>query len=522
MELPSLKSDTLLITQQAKQATDTQHNLTVRQALRQYRKAVLWCLVVSGCVIMEGYDTILISNFFAYPEFARKYGFYNKTTDNYQLSAAWQAALSNAPSIGAFFGTLLNGYLVTKFGHVRVLIAALIALTALIFVVFFAPGVKVLLIGEVLCGLPWGIFATTAPAYASEVLPMSLRVYLTSWTNMCFILGQLIAAGVMAGLVQNGTEWSYRVPFALQWFWPLVLVPTLCFAPDTPWHLVRCERLEDAEKSLAKLRPHDSEQQLKEDLALIIHTNKLEEQLSIGTSYFDCFKGFELRRTEIACVAFAGQVLSGLSYAYNSTYFFQQIGLSTNQTYFLNLGGTFLALVGTLVSWFAIMPYFGRRTIYLWGMCAMFCILYLIGILNVRTANDKVAMSQAALTLLWTFIFQLSAGQLGWALPAEMGSTRLRQKTVCLARNSYALFNIVSNVLQPYFMNPTEWNLKGYTGFFWGSTALLTFIWAFFRLPETKGRTFEELDLLFARNVSARKFREYNLDGLQDETPLDG
>ena len=112
--------------------------------------------------------------------------------------------------------------------------------------------------------------------------------------------------------------------------------------------------------------------------------------------------------------------------------------------------------------------------------------LYIIGILNAWTDQNNVALTQASLTLVWTFIFQLSAGQLGWALPAEMGSTRLRQKTVCLARNAYYIVAVISGVLQPYFMNPQAWNLRGYTGFVWGSTAFLTFIWAYFRLPESR------------------------------------
>jgi hypothetical protein len=63
---------------------------------------------------------------------------------------------------------------------------------------------------------------------------------------MCFIIGQLISAGVMAGMVNNTTQWSYGVPFALQWFWPVLLIPFLCFAPDTPWHLIRKDRPEAA------------------------------------------------------------------------------------------------------------------------------------------------------------------------------------------------------------------------------------------------------------------------------------
>src|SRR5258708_933385 len=64
-------------------------------------------------------------------------------------------------------------------------------------------------------------------------------------------------------------------------------------------------------------------------------------------------------------------------------------------------------------------------------------------------------------------------------------------------------------------MNPTEWNLKGYTGFIWGATAFATFVWAYFRLPETRGRTFEEMDILFAKRVPARKFADYDVSEIE-------
>ena len=92
----------------------------------------------------------------------------------------------------------------------------LIGLTAAISIVFFATGVEMLLVGQILCGIPWGIFATSAPAYASEMLPMTLRVYFTSWTNMCFIIGQFLAAGVLRACLVRDDEWGYRIPFALQ------------------------------------------------------------------------------------------------------------------------------------------------------------------------------------------------------------------------------------------------------------------------------------------------------------------
>lgn len=433
------------------------------------------------------------------------------------MSAAWQATLGNASTLGCFVGVLINGLLVDAFGQKRVIVASLVVLACFISMTFFAHNIVVLMLGQLFCGVPWGIFATSAPAYASEVLPMSLRVYLTSWTNMCFIIGQLIAAAVLAILVSRPDEWAYRIPFALQWLWPAFLIPILLFAPESPWHLVRKDRIEDAERSLHRLQSRSARNvSVRATLASIVHTNELEMQFTAGTSYWDCIRGsIERRRTEIACVAFAGQVLSGSAFAYNSTYFFQQVGLTTDQTYRLNIGGTAMSLVGTLVNWFALMPYYGRRRIYMSGMSTMCCILFLIGFLNIWTQHPAVGMIQALLTLVWTFTFQLSVGQLGWSIPAEVGSTRLRQKTICLARCCYYIVLLFSNAVQPYFMNPHSLNLKGYAGFFWGTTAAGVLLWAFFRLPETRGRTYEELDWLFVHKTPTREFEtaEVNVFG---------
>lgn len=148
----------------------------------------------------------------------------------------------------------------------------------------------------------------------------------------------------------------------------------------------------------------------------------------------------------------------------NATYFFERVGLDTETTYSLNLGATGLALLGTIINWIFIMPYFGRRITYLCGLTVMLVTLMLIGILNAWTERSSVGFAQAALCLFWTFAFQLTVGQLGWALPAEVGSTKLRQKTICLARNAYYVVNVVGVVLQSYFINPTAWNFSGYTG----------------------------------------------------------
>jgi SP family general alpha glucoside:H+ symporter-like MFS transporter len=291
--------------------------------------------------------------------------------------------------------------------------------------------------------------------------------------------------------------------------------------------LVRKGRLDEAEKSIRRLQRKSSGLDPKQTLAIIVHTNNIEEEMTAGTSYLDCFKGTERRRTEIACMAFAGQVFVGSLFAYNSTYFFQQIGFDSTQTYHLNVGSTGMALFGTLCNWTILLPRFGRRKIYLIGTATLTTFLFIIAFLqvgaNVKGIGSKpgpLLNAQGAFTLLWTFTFQLSVGQLGWAIPAEIGSTRQRQKTVVLARNAYYLASVIARTLEPYFLNPLQWNIKGYTGFVWGCTGLITLIWAYFRLPETKDRTYDELDVLFAKGVKARHFAKTDVNTFDESVPI--
>lgn len=141
------------------EATENEHELTIREALRQYKPAVIWSLIMSTTVIMEGYDTNLLSNFFAYPSFLIKYGRWvgktPETPDGYQLTAAWQAGLSQGGGAGSIIGCLLAGVIVSRYGSKKAVLGALIALSLAVFVVFFAPSLPVLVVGELLCGVPW-------------------------------------------------------------------------------------------------------------------------------------------------------------------------------------------------------------------------------------------------------------------------------------------------------------------------------------------------------------------------------
>jgi SP family general alpha glucoside:H+ symporter-like MFS transporter len=95
--------------------------------------------------------------------------------------------------------------------------------------------------------------------------------------------------------------------------WPIPLLAVAYFAPDSPWSCVRRDKIEDARISLRRLRQQTatSEEEIEATLALIVHTTQLERAEVAGASYLECFKGTNLRRTEINMATWAIQILSG-------------------------------------------------------------------------------------------------------------------------------------------------------------------------------------------------------------------
>ncbi|KAH7161236.1 general substrate transporter [Dactylonectria macrodidyma] len=496
----------------ALEATTQEHNLGVFQALKTYRRAAMWSIFISTTVIMEGYDVTLLGSFYGYPSFREKYGEYLDKENGFQISAEWQQKFNCLGALANIIGAMLNGWATAKWGHRKVLMFSLFWLTAFIFIVFFAPSIEVMLVGQFLCNIPWGVFATTGPAYAAEVTPLAIRGYLTAYINLCWCIGQFISAGVLKGLVDNDTKWSYKVPFAVQWVWPIPLFIAAWLAPESPWYLVRTNQLDAAKSSLQRLSDPEHNVDFDTTIAMMVHTNKLEIQEREGTTYWDAFRGTNRRRTEIACMGFMSQITNGGALCYSGSFFFQQTGIGPSASYGISLGGTGIAFLGVIVSWFYISKW-GRRTIWLTGFSSLVAILWTIGFLALPKQTKALAWAQSLLCVVWLGAYSMSVGPIIYTLVAEIGSTRLRTQTVVLARSFYYFGNIVcGGLLQPKLISPGAWNAKGKTAFFWAGLATLTLIWGYFRMFETKDRTFGELDYMFQQGVTARESASYKIN----------
>ncbi|KAL1408573.1 hypothetical protein Q8F55_005386 [Vanrija albida] len=491
------KTDT---TRLAEEAAAKERSMGFREVLATYYPAALWSAFLSCGLIMEGYDIGI--------EFINHFGHTNAQGKKY-IPATWQSLMNNGAQIGQVIGLLINGYCQARFGSKRTYAAGMILMTGAIFLPVFSKNLPMLFGGELLCGIPWGIFQTLTTAYAADICPVILRAYLASYVNMCWGIGLFLAAGIVRASLQIHGMWGWRMPYVLQWFWPVPLFIGVLFAPESPRWLVQNGRNDEARETIRRLARtgHYTEEALDAQVALLVHQNELEKEEASGRSYADCFKGTNRRRTEIIL---CGQAICGYS-----TQFLRAAGMSQTGAFNINLITYSMFLVGGFVYWI-ITHHFGRRTIQLTGLGMMTCSHAVLAALGfVRAAhpeNNTIARAIGGILVITNFSFTTTLGPGTYTIVAEMPSSRTRPQTVALARVCYVVSAIAFHQLVPRMLTPQGWGWGTRASTLFIGTCIAGWFYCYFRLPETKDRTYGELDMLFSQKVPARKFASTHVD----------
>ncbi|KAM6524263.1 hypothetical protein FSOLCH5_004865 [Fusarium solani] len=442
--------------------------MTLFDCCKKYPKAISWSLLLFLTVVMEAYDKSLISGFIAFPAFRRKYGTPrlpladSPENQDYEISPLWQMGLQNAAVSCEIIGLLAHGYVSYVIGYRKMMIVSLVWMGLAVFPAFFAHNIAVLVTAQALCGLSWGVIQTLAATYAAEVVPSVVRACILSNVNMCWLIG---------------------------------------------W-LVRHERLPEARQSLQRLTS-DNHLNIDDTIAVMQHVNSVEKKLGYGgASFADLFRGSNRRRTEISCMAWSCQALCGATLTGYAPYFLEQAGFESSKSFSLATGMYGLGIFGGMISWL-LLSVIGRRRLYIAGLGAAGVILIIGGIIAiVLEGHPAMNWTLGSLIIFMTFTYNMTIGPACYVIVAEIPSTRLRVKTVALARVVYNVFTIINNVVAPQLLNPTAWNLAGRSCLVYAATALLCLIWCYFRLPETKKLSYLELDMLFDKGAPTAKFKE--------------
>ncbi|WWD21809.1 hypothetical protein CI109_106297 [Kwoniella shandongensis] len=507
--------DFMNLVREASEANEREKDLTLWSAFKIYPKAMAWSVIITMSIVMDGYDASVMGSFNAYPSFQNKFGL-PAANGTKQIPPSWQNGISGANSVGVIFAGVVS----ERYGYRWTIIGALMATIGFIFIPFFAENLATFLVGELFCGMAWGVFQTMTTAYAAEVCPLPLRHFLTSFVNFAWVLGSFISAGVLVAFESRRDVWGYRIPFAIQWAWPIPIAVCTFLAPESPWWLVRHGHKERALHSIKRLARKNgvTDREADATVALMVYTDGMEKAVSAGTTYWDCFKGIDGRRTEIACMLWMAQALSGPVVAGNSTYMFEAAGISSSTSFKLGWIQSGIGAIGTIASWYTLTRY-GRKKLILAGCVSMLIIEIIVGCLAIPQPESHAnALASGALIILLVAVADFTTGPVIYAVIPELPSTRLRAKTIVLARNAYNIIGLVAGILTIRQLNPLGWNWGPKMCFFWAGFNITFTVYLYFRLPETKGRTYAELDILFERKIPARKFASTKIATLLEGT----
>ncbi|KOS18026.1 General alpha-glucoside permease [Escovopsis weberi] len=428
-----------------------EHELTVRQVFIRHPALVLWSFYWAMAGVGWGFDAQVNGGMLSVESFRRDFGytFHGRPV----LPASWQSAFNNP--------ALLLGLLLATGG---------------IFGEIFSVSPAAFVVSKLILGAGLGFYLTLGPLATSEIAPVVFRGISTAGVQFGLGAGQLLSNAVIKGF-------------------------------ETPWYLARVGKREEAKKSLKKL--YGSEIDIDAKLSTLEATIAEEEAAqSEHLSFVQCFRGTNLLRTTISTGIFVCQHFTGIIFVLGfSTYFFELAGLPTDKSFDLGVGVTACLLLGMMTSWFTVNT-FGRRTIFLAGIFTLDAVLLLIGVMDV-IPTDGAKWAQAALTVIYGFVYAASIGTMAFAILGEVNSPSLRAPTIALATATQAIMGIIFNTVIPYMVNPDEGNLKGKVGFIFGGLGALAGVWSYFRIPELRGRTHSEIDFMFRMKVAPRKMGDF-------------
>ncbi|KAH7138223.1 general substrate transporter [Dendryphion nanum] len=442
----------------------------------------------------------------------------------------WQQSLTTSIlSAGTFFGAIIAGDLADFIGRrVTIIVGCFIFVIGGILETA-SSGLNVMVAGRLIAGFGVGFISAIVILYMSEIAPRKVRGAVVAGYQFCITIGILLANCVVYATQGRRDTGSYRIPIAVQFLWAIILGGGLALLPESPRFFVKKGKLDQAAKALARVRGQavDSEY-IQDELAEIIANHEYEMAIVPQTSYLgswkSCFEGkitspsSNLRRTVLGIVMQMMQQLTGINFIfYFGTVFFQQLGTISNP-FLISLVTTLVNVLTTPAS-FVMVEKIGRRTILIYGAASMVVMQFIVGIIGATAGRDTPdhPANPAAVRAMIAFIclniasFATTWGPAAWIVIGEIFPLTIRSRGVGLSTASNWFWNCIIGVITPYLVadQPNSAKLGSNVFFMWGGLCCISFLFAFFFVPETKGLTLEQVDKMLEESTprTSRKWK---------------
>ncbi len=409
-------------------------------------------------------------------------------------------------TLGALFSALVAGTLADRFGRKPILITAGILFSGGALIQGFAPGVPVLTAGRVVTGFGIGFASTIAPLYAAEMAPSEIRGRIVSTYQLAITVG-IFLAYLVSDLLEPG---RWREMFLIGLVPGIVLITGVVFAPESARWLAKVGRKRKARQSLATVtRPAEVKSSL-DDLEHELAHEKKEGDSTWG----DVFKP-SVRKALIVGLglSFFQQVTGINAIIYYANTIFESAGLTSTKAQttatlycvgLTNVLATFVAV--------AYVDRFGRKPLLFLGLVGMFVSLCAVG-LGFAIESTKDVGSGASIVGIITMValvifiasFAFSLGPVVWTIISEIFPNRIRGRAVSLATaaNWGAAFLVTE-----FFLSIVNGIGESATFFILAAMCVLAYIFIWRYVPETKGRSLEEIQAQWAKGGSTKSWEE--------------
>ncbi|KAI0372720.1 MFS monosaccharide transporter [Pilatotrama ljubarskyi] len=460
--------------------------------------------------ILFGYDTGTISGIIQMNDWLRTFGVPTTDTKTYPLGfylpSSRESLVVSILSAGTFFGALLGAPAADILGRRLGIMASCLVFCLGVALQTGSHDLATFVVGRVFAGLGVGLVSTLIPMYQSECSPKWIRGAVVSGYQWAITIGLLLAAVVNNATKDRQDHSSWQISISIQFIWAFVLCVGMFYLPESPRWLIKKGKDKAAAKALSRLTsldPQDPEVETElNDIRVA-----LKEEMELGeSSYLDCFRASHNKialRTLSGIFIQAWQQLTGINFIfYYGTTFFTNAGIKN--PFLITIATNIVNVFMTLPGMWGVER-FGRRSLLLWGAVVMCICEYLVAIIGVTISVSDTAGQKALIALVCIYIaaFASTWGPIAWVITGEIFPLNIRAKAMSLSVASNWLWNFGIGYATPYLVNtgPGNAGLGVKVFFIWGSTCAGCVLFTYFCIPETKGLSLEQVDLLYQNST---------------------
>ncbi|POR34925.1 Uncharacterized protein TPAR_04855 [Tolypocladium paradoxum] len=423
--------------------------------------------------------------------------------------------------LGAFLGCFFMPYLADTISRKWALTVVAVIFNVGAIIQTAAVNYEMLVVGRTNGGIGVGTLALGAPLYIAEIAPPNLRGTLLVLESVSIVFGVVISFWITYATRHMVGEISFRLPLGLQMVSATFVGAGIHLFPFSPRWLALVNREQESLASLVKLRRlPETDVRVQTEFQGIVADAKFQKAArerrhpGIGglklefLSWLDLFSRKTWRRTAVGCGVLFFQQFSGINaFIYYAPSLFESLGQSSEMALLMSGVFNMLQLVAVGIC-FLIIDKVGRRPLAIfggaggaisWGIMAI-----LVGLYSQKWDSHPAAgWGAVAMAFVFILIYGITYAPLGWALPSEVFPSAMRTKGVALSTATNWICNFIVGVATP----PMLESLGFGTYIFYGAWCFLASIWAFLLVPETKGKTLEQMDEVFGDN-SGREEKE--------------